>query len=319
MSPLPILHPQDESVFDIRVSAEPLKSEYGVGLVITCFNRPTYLHRTLSALRKSDLSDTLVILVDDCSDDFHTKHLVEEFYLEQTAIIKAVRKTSGNCAIHENLKFGWDLLQTHFKCAYLTNLDSDAVVKPYWLNRLKDLVQESKMESSLFTGFNAYQHNTLREEDLYYEKESIGGINFFFSESIYRQAIRPCLIDLQWDHHVVNSMTQHGKRIYCTNPSVVQHIGRNGIWSGPASGIFDFAIDFGGSNTFLKAIRMLYFRGCRKMLFLLSPIFLATKSALRKMNILPAKLTDSVSKGFGSLTHTLSKWKFHTVYRKLYR
>ncbi|MDA9764568.1 glycosyltransferase family 2 protein [Opitutales bacterium] len=302
MSKTPKLDLEQSDVFELLISAEPLKSKYEVGLVITSFNRPTYLHRTLSALSKSDLSDTLVLLVDDCSEDSHTQKLVRDFHMKGTAVIKAIRKTRGDCVIHENLKFGWDLLENHFNCQYLTNLDSDALVKLNWLRRLKKLAQQlPENEDHLITGLNAYQHKTLDETDSYYEKESIGGINFFFQSKVYQETIRPSLVDLQWDHNVVAQLTKRGHKILSTKPSVVQHIGRNGIWSGPASGIFDFAIDFGDTVRIKKTVRMIYFRGCRKMLFVLSPLFLGACHGLRKLNFLPTKLTQAVSNFPGSI------------------
>ena len=314
MSHLPTLDPQETEVFDIHFSPEPLKRSYEIGLVITTFNRPAYLHRTLSALGKSRLDDTLVLLVDDCSDDPHTTQLIDAFSLAGTAVIKAERKSRGECAIHENLTFGWDLLLKHFQCRYLTNLDSDAVVQADWLVQLKQLSEQAESKDALITGFNAYQHNTLKEQDTHYEKESIGGINFFFSRSMYQDTIRPALVDLQWDHHVVETLQKTDRKILCTKPSVVQHIGRNGIWSGPASGIFDFAIDFGDTNVINTFTRMLYFRGCRKTLFLLSPVFSGISKLLKKINFLPRKLTDAIA-ATGSRIKGL--W-FRARYARLY-
>jgi hypothetical protein len=99
------INSQNDHRFEVILPSGPLKSDYSIGLIITAYNRPFYLHRTLSSLSKSDLSETIIILVDDCSDDPHTGNLLREFHLKQTPVIKAFRKDKDGCLIHENLRF----------------------------------------------------------------------------------------------------------------------------------------------------------------------------------------------------------------------
>ena len=168
--------------FYILDSAQAIKKSYETGLVITTYNRPFYLHRTLASLRKSILTDTIILLIDDKSSDLHTLKLLIQFELENVPVIKFFRKEKKGCLMFENLQIGWAHLLTTFNCKYLVNLDADVIVKRNWLLTLKKVHHQQKLNNShvLITGFNAYQHPIIRESKDHYYKKSIGGINLFF-------------------------------------------------------------------------------------------------------------------------------------------
>lgn len=254
------------STFKIVFPKQKLQDNYEIGLVITTYNRPWYLLRTMISLSQSDLKNTIILMIDDGSSNKWTKRLFEKFNLKNTPIIKAFQKEKKGCMMFENLKFGWDFLQTKFNCKYLTNLDPDAIVKSNWLSQLKKTHQigVEKNKEILVTGFNAFQHPILKEEKNYYQKKSIGGINFFFNQSFYKKNIEPALIDLQWDDHVVKFCEENNHPILCTKPSVVQHIGRAGLWSGIRSGTYDFAIDYGSVNPRVMKLKLFYFQKSKK-------------------------------------------------------
>ena len=274
MQPLKDSDPENMDEFDLEYSQAPQGGRYEFGMVISCYNRPRYLRKTLATLRRSSLENTVIIIVDDGSDSTDTLRRIRDFDLPNTPIIKAFRKNKTDCLIHENLKFGWDFLLSRFQCTYLTNLDSDAIVLPHWLNQLKSLHELPKLKSErlLVTGFNAYQHKIHIEKDHYYEKKRVGGINLFFSASIYKEDIRPSLVNLYWDQRVVNIFEQEGYKIVCTKPSVIQHIGKEGLWSDATKGSFDFAIDYGNASSLAKLFRLLFYRGRRKVFFLIGSV-----------------------------------------------
>src|SRR5262245_49905604 len=64
---------------------------YTVWLVITIYNRPSYLKRTLQSLSNSDLPDTVIMLIDDLSDDQATLDLVQHCSHPQAPVIKIKR------------------------------------------------------------------------------------------------------------------------------------------------------------------------------------------------------------------------------------
>ncbi len=80
---------------------------------------------------------------------------------------------------------------------------------------------------------------------------------------IYDKIVRPCLSGLDWDWLMVEQMHDHNYPILCTRPSVIQHIGRDGLWSS-SNGTYDVAIDYWGTNPKMMALVRRYFR-VRKM------------------------------------------------------
>lgn len=266
-------------------STLPPAKNYEIGLVITTYNRPYYLHKTLESLRKSKLPDTIILLVDDGSNNLHTLGLLTQFTLTDTPVVKLIRKEKNGCLMFENLQIGWDYLLAKYHCTYLVNLDSDVQVKPDWLLTLKNLHQQQKRKHSsvLVTGFNAYQHPITKESKDHYHKSSLGGINFFFDTHLYQKIVKPSLTDLHWDDRVGIAMKYFSYPIVCTKPSVIQHIGRQGLWSGVRSGTFDFAIDYGDVNPIRMKARLFWFERSKQVFKQLSTFFLYSKLTLASL------------------------------------
>ena len=221
-------------------------SDKKIGLVITTYNRPDYVECCFASLRQSNLQNTLVVIVDDASSDKATLELIEQFTLpEVQQLIKLTRQNKHGFNIHESLKLGWDLL--HYTCQvdYLCNLDSDAIVKPHWLETLQTtyIQQQQYGHNFLLTGFNTMNHPIREEHESIYIKESFGGINTFFAAGdFYENTVRPCLSDNTWDWQIVHTMAACDYPVLCTKPSVVQHIGQVGENSTLEK--YDFAAEF---------------------------------------------------------------------------
>lgn len=256
--------------FELITPAIPLKEHYQIGLVITTYNRPAYLKRCLHSLSGSNLEETLLLLVDDGSDDPRTLEMIRDFNPSGVALLKAFRRQKEGCAMYENLRYGWDLLREQYGCTYLSNLDPDALVRPHWLPRIKELYEQERPHHGglLVTGFNAYQHPVLDQIKNGYQKQSLGGLNLFFDGTLYDEAVSPALVDIDWDWRIVHALQERNYPILCTRPSVIQHIGREGFWSGKSS-VFDFAVDYGSANRLYMALSTLYFRGRRRGAWLL--------------------------------------------------
>jgi len=255
-----------QSEFDIIYPKEKLNTSYEIGLVIATYNRPKYLRKTIKSLAKSNLENTVIIIVDDFSDDSDTIKLIEAIPRKFKAI-KAFRKKKDGCKVYDNLQFGWDFLLENFNCKYLTNLDPDTLVIPDWLAQLKDTYELGVKEfgGCVLTGFNAYQHKIIEERPHFYLKKVAGGVNFFFSREIYFQVIRKASINLSWDFQVADNALENGIPIICTKPSVIQHIGQSGLFSNANKGVYDYAIDFGTTNLFFKNCSWFYYGMWKKI------------------------------------------------------
>jgi len=216
---------------------------FKVGLVITTWNRAEYLRRCLRSLKASGLHETLIVIVDDASDQEETLSLVRTFSMPGVPIIKIFKKKRDEFNVHQSLKMGWGLLLKKYSCKYLCNLDSDAIVAKEWMSLLIGLYSRLSRERGplILTGFNAYNHKALEPGKDFCVKKSIGGINMFFDEFIYRDIVLPSLHYL-WDDKVVQLMNAKAYPMVCSTPSLIQHIGKTGQWSSPA--MYDISIDF---------------------------------------------------------------------------
>jgi len=213
---------------------------FDIGLVITTWNRPLYLRRTLEHLAHSVLTNTIVAIVDDASSSAETRQLVRDLSLGATPVVKVFRLRRRGYAVHEALRDGWDLLAHEYGCRLLANVDPDTIMKPDWLQRLVEVCdRESARQGPLIiTGFNSREHDTIREAGDYCVKSSIGGLNMLFDAALYRDVVRPSLqyepmSEVGWDWYVVASMRARGYPFLCLRPSVVQHIGEVGRFSRP--------------------------------------------------------------------------------------
>jgi len=221
-----------------------------VGLAVPTFNRPQYARASFASLRASSLPKVMLAIVDDASSEREIVELVKEFAIPGVPAIKILKRRRQGFNAHESLRLAWDLLADDYGCRFFCCLDSDAVVKPDWLVRIRSLFdRESRRRGPLIvTGFNAHTHPVRSEGADFYLKQIVGGINMFFDAEMYREVVRPNLkfepsTGQGWDWHVIHEMERRGYPFLCTKPSVVQHIGRQGIYS-TASGGYDVAHDY---------------------------------------------------------------------------
>lgn len=220
------------------------------GLVIPTFNRPEYLKTSLASLRGSRLEDVLVVVVDDASSEPMTLEMVKHLTLPGVPVIRIFKRRRKGFSAHESLRLAWDLLSGKYGCRFLCCLDSDTVVKPDWLVRMRSLFDRERPRRGplIVTGFNAQPHPVLSEAADFYFKKVVGGISMFFDRDMYREVVRPNLklepaTGVGWDWHVIYEMERRGYPFLCTKPSVVQHIGCRGVYSTAAGG-YDVALDF---------------------------------------------------------------------------
>lgn len=199
-----------------------------VGIIIPCYNRPEYLQRCLDSVAETIIDDGVTVttlLHDDGSTDKEVPRLVNGFDICVLGIIRRVRNHSAG--IKDALLFSMEHIMIPIGVDIIITLDSDAIVKPNWLQVLLKLKAEHP--NHIVSGFNSMNTNKdgslrnpiIEEHENYYLKKHCNGINMCFDREQYYSIIRPALQKPgNWDF---NSTNKNGFII--SKPSVVQHIG----------------------------------------------------------------------------------------------
>ncbi len=225
------------------------------GLVVTTYDRPRLLRRLLATLRRVELSNCVLLLVDDASSE-QTRRLVEEYRHPSASVITAVRRLRDDCQLPANLRFAWDKLVAEYGCERLLCLDADTLVQPDFLASLEAAFDATTTHGQrIVSGFNAPSHQVLAETPSLAEKASLGGVNLYFDAAVYASHVRETLRDMRWDRALADHAGPETLRFFATTPSVVQHTGRTGFWSSWRSGVFDFAPDYAYSGRLDQMLR----------------------------------------------------------------
>lgn len=225
-------------------------SNYKIGILLCCHNRPQYLKQTLESLKKTNLNNCILCIIDDCSEDKEVANLINNFELSNE-IIKIRNDT--NLGIRYSLLKGFNIL--YDKCDYLTNIDSDVIFNKDWIDKLKNIddiyPEYFNNNGTIITGFNCsnkkFNHHKIKKTyPLFHKKDTIGGINMWFNKKIYNDLIKDVLTkghkNYKWDWEVCDAAHKKNYNILVSNPSVIQHIGINGLSSGYNA--YDIADDF---------------------------------------------------------------------------
>ncbi len=220
-----------------------------IGVVVSSYNRSEYLVQTLEALKEKTFGPDIIVelvIIDDGSGP-EARGLVDNFHLD--GILTFRIRVAQNMGIANVLKLGWELLVQR-DCDFLCNLDSDVLLKDNWLSRLLETYNKAfdKFEDPriLVTGFNTKNHSVTKEYMAFYVKKDVGGVNLFFPSLMYADYVQEVLdFGRLWDWNLNSRLQADGIPIVCTKPSVVQHIGIEGMNSSARySQYFDYAEDF---------------------------------------------------------------------------
>jgi len=199
-----------------------------IALIIPCFNRSEELRQTLNSLREADLSDVLLILINDKSTDEETNKLFNEFQPQGAAIMKYYNEK--NKGIKYNLKVGYE--KAFEICDIAMNLDSDTLVKKDFVKRI--LAIQKQFPENIITGFNcetkslngAERHPVIERGKGWVKKRSVGGVSMCMKKPAYEKWVKPALSHFDnWDRQARINSLKDGKPIIAVAPSVVQHIG----------------------------------------------------------------------------------------------
>ena len=212
--------------------------KFKFGILICCYNRPEYLEKTLASLKNTDLKETIIYIIDDNSTDTKTVKLINDFDILNVKIIK--ERNDKNLGITKSLEKGFTYLNNC--CEFITNLDSDVILKKNWLEQLYKVYIEGKIKfpdakNFIVTGFNCTSsclHKIENTYDAFYTKKTLGGINTFFHNSFskeYIQILKESSGNKNhgWDWNLSYYCQKNNVPILVTKPSVVQHIGFNGL------------------------------------------------------------------------------------------
>lgn len=211
-------------------------------LVMPIYNRSEYLENTLWTLAPALDKDVLVMLADDGSTDLTVKRLCKNFIKRVDSRVLCWHLNNVGVAINllRGLEGALKAIHPVVPDAIIT-LDSDFIVKPTFLIRLRELLSKVGGPDVIVTGFNATSHPVTERYDGYALKKTVGGGNLCFTMAAYLKHVKPCLTNNLWDWNLVGSIKKAGGKFYCTIPSVAQHIGKNSLLNHPKA---DYADDY---------------------------------------------------------------------------
>lgn len=205
-----------------------------IGIVMPIFNRYEYLKKCFDSLSKTNLSECILVLVDESmtkeidDDKKKVNLLVKEFEKNDAIVIKIFKNNHGN--MFDSILHGFDLLSP--LCQYLITIDSDTIQKTDWIDKLKNTYQIIKKdypkEKLLLSGFNTITtnfHKILEDREYYMLKTSVGGCQMFFESKLYLKILRYTLISYKWDTNLVKNLKDNNGIVCVTKPSVIDHLG----------------------------------------------------------------------------------------------
>jgi glycosyltransferase involved in cell wall biosynthesis len=203
-----------------------------VGLVIPIFNRPQYVAKCFASLEKLTVRPYMIVIVDDASTE----------QLPLLNLSHKLIKHEKNTGIRGSITTGIEYLFKQ-KCDIVINLDSDAIVKPDFIERLTELYLNYD-KKYIASGFNCITKTNPNISKGYYcvQKAFANGINMCFNRQQYEKYIKPSLAKVgNWDYNTSLACQADNLPFIVTTPSVVQHIGIESSM-GHVGG--DFAQDF---------------------------------------------------------------------------
>lgn len=190
-------------------------------LIIPVYNRPQYVKRCFESLEKLTVKPDYVVIVDDASTEPLPKLSIPH------EIIRHEKNTGVKGALLTGIEHACKINDVY----YIINLDSDAIVKPDFITRLRNLHFEIGAHERIISGFNCESKgNPIIHEsergNAWHSKRFCNGINMCFNKRQYETYIRPALNKHgNWDYNV-SLAVQHDKQYFLiTIPSCVQHIG----------------------------------------------------------------------------------------------
>ncbi|MBS1772044.1 MAG: glycosyltransferase family 2 protein [Bacteroidetes bacterium] len=226
-----------------------------VALVIPVFDRINYLRQCLDSLAKLSRLPDVMIFVNDGSTDKDVQVLLQQF-AEKLNIVKVIT-LPRNSGVQNALAKGLDDAVAS-GCDMLINLDSDAIVKPDFIDTLL-LLHNAGNGKQIVSGFNTHHdyNPVINQFDTYCTKNYANGINMCFSSEQYYNYIKPTFGNsINWDRMASMMCQADDLQFIISTPSVVQHIGDV---SSMGHDDIDYALDF--THLFLPDVTLFGING----------------------------------------------------------
>lgn len=208
-------------------------------LVIPCYERANYLLRCTDSLYNLATDPTGIIFVNDASRDPEVDNLIDHF--EGTCKISHEKNTGVRGCIKDGADNAFGIHEANL----VVVLDSDAIVKPNFVDRIVGMYHKY---GNITSGFNAHNIKNPIEEtgDGCVFKKHVNGINVCFNREQYEKYVAPALeIGGNWDYNTSLNYQKDNKLFTITAPSVVQHIGLVSSMGHTNNGVKpDIAYDF---------------------------------------------------------------------------
>jgi hypothetical protein len=176
-------------------------------------------------------------IYDDCSSEFNIKEL-REIFPTAASIVRNTHNLKADKNIH---KMYCDFLLSSDE--YFFNADSDLVFRPRWLDTALELIQKTEGVLSIYNS-TFHRSNGVLDENLCIKK-NIGSAGTLFTRKRVEELISHFAdtddlnsFDWRWSEY----FSRRNVPIYCTNASLVQHIGYHG--QNYLSGFFDYGKNF---------------------------------------------------------------------------
>lgn len=192
-------------------------------LIICTYNRPDYLESCFESVLALDEKSTDTYVIDDRSTSVGIVRQIKSFCIGISGIENDGHShfKPFNSGVKDSLLIGFDWA---FKdgCDLAINIDSDAIVKPNFITRIKDLKQ--RFPDRIISGFNCNhpRNPILFDGEDYVERRHCNGINMAIDKQQYESIVRPALLKPtgNWDFD-----STYDKPFIISKPSIVQHIG----------------------------------------------------------------------------------------------
>lgn len=213
------------------------------GIIITTFNRFEYVKRMLESFKRTIFPEgTVVYINDDGSTDTELKKYIFGYHIENNNVILKKHLNQQNIGSKRNYVESVLRLEKE-EIDFVINLDSDCVLNPKWLLKIKQIINNFG-DNIICSSFFCRHHignpsnRLIPLKDEYYERDTLNGLGICFP-SRYIEDFK-IESDLHFDSFLAQVIKpKYNLKCICTNVSYIQHIGIKGVNSNPHS--FDAA------------------------------------------------------------------------------